>query len=385
MKLRTRIFSLLVSVSLLAGAVPAAAAAGSQTKEQTCASTPFTDVKPGVWYDNAVDYVYNHGMMSGVTSTTFKPNGTVSRAMVAQILYNQAGKPAVSFTTSSFTDVSAEKWYFTAIEWAYQNGYASGTGNNRFAPDASVTRAQLAQFLYNYAGRPSVSVSVLSSFADAASVQSWAKSALAWSVKNRLISGISSGGKTYLKPQDTATRAQAAIILRAYDMRDQTAAARSLYYNYLMQNAKPALNNIPQAAACVDIDNDGIPELILHDTQQYFCNMVYTYNPSTGKMLLLGEQVSYGKGYGMTIYYNTSTHQVCLPSADTGGASYYVYTINGIKTPAVSYFRMNNGKFEQGCTIDGKQVSESVFNAKLKAIQVTAVSASYTTVAQQIS
>lgn len=218
MNWKKRVTSFVLVVCMLVGSIPTMAFATEQQgteKSHSSASVPFTDVDMNSWYGEAVQYVYDNHLMSGTSRTTFEPNTVMSRAMVVQILYNKTGKPAVNDNNSGFTDVSKSDWYSKAVAWAYQNGYASGVGNNRFEPNANVTREQFAQFMYNYTGKPETQIDVLSQFPDGSSV-TWSKNAMTWAVSNKIINGSKENGVNYLRPQDSATRAQAAVILKNY-------------------------------------------------------------------------------------------------------------------------------------------------------------------------
>lgn len=176
---------------------------------------PFTDVSPSDWWYEAVEYVEEHGIMSGVSDTDFAPNADLSRAMVVQILYNLEGTPAVS-GESTFSDAKGH-WAADAIAWAERAGLVSGYEDNSFRPDAYVTREELAQMLYNYAGFKGYDVTAsgdLSAFTDGADVQDWAVPAMSWACGNELITGFTDGS---LRPSGTATRAQAATILMAFE------------------------------------------------------------------------------------------------------------------------------------------------------------------------
>ena len=207
---------------LLFETIPTMAFAAEQqdvVKNQDSNSVPFTDVDMNSWYGDSVQYVYKHQLMSGTSKTTFEPNIVMSRAMVAQILYNQSDRPEITDGDSGFIDVVEEDWFYTAVKWARENGYASGVGSNCFDPNAAVTREQFAQFLYNYIGQPDVQGDDLRKFPDGNSI-SWSKNAMTWAVQNKLINGVEKGDgieiRPWLMPHDNATRAQAATILKSF-------------------------------------------------------------------------------------------------------------------------------------------------------------------------
>ena len=172
----------------------------------------FSDVAEDDWYYDAVAYVAENGIMSGTDGSRFSPNGTLTRAMLSQILYAMEDKPAVS-GAATFSDVAAGAWYADAVNWTAAQGIVAGMGENSFAPDAPVTREQLSLILYGYARYKgydtSASVS-LSGYADRDSVAVWAADSMGWAVSEGLISGRPGG---YLDPAGTAIRAEVAQIL----------------------------------------------------------------------------------------------------------------------------------------------------------------------------
>ena len=178
---------------------------------------PFRDVRITDWYAPAVEYVYSHGLMNGTSPTTFEPNGILTRAQVAQVLYNLEDTPLVSDTDSAiFSDVTdTEQWYYKPVIWAKKTGVVHGYEDGTFHPQAEVTRQEFAQMLYNYAkfkGYDLTPTGNLHVFPDAGSVGSWAETALIWANGNSLING--SDG--YLLPRGFASRAQAASILMRF-------------------------------------------------------------------------------------------------------------------------------------------------------------------------
>ena len=178
----------------------------------------FTDVSHS-WADDGIRYCVTHQLMSGIGGNLFGPKLTTTRAQIVQILYNLEGEPKVSGTTP-FTDLTQD-WYQDAVLWAYQTGVVAGTSSTTFEPDLPVTREQIAVILMEYMTRVlklerTWTPADLSIFPDADSVSDWAKDAMADAVGLGLISGASNGGQTYLEPQGSATREQVATILMEF-------------------------------------------------------------------------------------------------------------------------------------------------------------------------
>ena len=178
----------------------------------------FTDVSHS-WADDGIRYCVTHQLMSGIGNDLFGPKLTTTRAQIVQILYNLEGEPKVSGTTP-FTDLTQD-WYQDAVLWAYQTGVVAGTSSTTFEPDRPVTREQIAVILMEYMTRVlklerTWTPADLSIFPDAGSVSDWAKDAMADAVALGLISGASNGGQTLLEPQGSATREQVATILMEF-------------------------------------------------------------------------------------------------------------------------------------------------------------------------
>ena len=178
----------------------------------------FTDVSHS-WADDGIRYCVTHQLMSGIGNDLFGPKLTTTRAQIVQILYNLEGEPKVSGTTP-FTDLTQD-WYQDAVLWAYQTGVVAGTSSTTFEPDRPVTREQIAVILMEYMTRVlklerTWTPADLSIFPDADSVSDWAKDAMADAVGLGLISGASNGGQTLLEPQGSATREQVATILMEF-------------------------------------------------------------------------------------------------------------------------------------------------------------------------
>lgn len=175
----------------------------------------FQDVATDSWYFKAVNYVNAKGIMSGISQDTFAPNATLTRAMVAQMLYSLEGKPEAG--APAFTDVAADAWYAKAVAWVNEHGIIYGVGNETFAPDNPVTREQLALILSNYAkvkGYNTQSQGIdLKSYADYSSISSWALDGMDWAVNSGLISGKVANT---LAPTDNTTRAEVATIMMQF-------------------------------------------------------------------------------------------------------------------------------------------------------------------------
>lgn len=186
----------------------------------TCPSAGFTDV-PGAnnWAHAGIDYCVSNGLMYGVGGSRFAPQTATTRAQIVQILYSLSGSPSVS-GAAPFTDLTQD-WYKNAVRWAYQTGVVSGMSATSFAPNAPVTREQIAVILMGYAQKVlgvsrTWTPADLSRYPDASRVSAWAHNALADTVSLGLISGTLRGGQAYLDPQGSATREQVATILMQF-------------------------------------------------------------------------------------------------------------------------------------------------------------------------
>ena len=190
-------------------------AAREALKTAGCPSTNFTDVEENGWYHTGVDFMVRNGFMNGVADDAFDVDGNLTRAQLVTILYRIAGEPE-STATNPFADVADGQWYTNAVIWAAENGIVKGVNTTTFAPNDQITREQIATILFRYAKAEKVE-GKLAGFPDAGKVSDYAADAMAWAVEQGLINGISeSDGKTYLAPQETATRAQIAVILMRY-------------------------------------------------------------------------------------------------------------------------------------------------------------------------
>ena len=187
-----------------------------------CPSFRFRDVPaPSNWAHEGIDYCVRHGLMSGFDATTFSPDTVSTRAQIVMILYNLSGDTTdYSKYYVPFTDVRPGTWYYNAVAWGYDKDIVSGMSATTFAPDGLITREQMAVLLYGYTEKYAPAylggAASLNGFPDAASVSNWAYAAMSWAVGNGLISGIANNGADYLAPSGGATRAQIAAIMMRY-------------------------------------------------------------------------------------------------------------------------------------------------------------------------
>ena len=182
------------------------------------AELPFLDVAESSWYYDAVVYVYQKGLMTGTSTTTFAPGATTTRGMIVSVLYRQAGSPEVSdeMVGTPFEDVGPGAWYADAVYWARANGIVNGYSETSFGPNDVITREQMAAILYNYSAFTGADVSAradLSAYDDASAIAAWAREALEWANAEGLITGMTA---TTIAPKESATRAQVAAILQRY-------------------------------------------------------------------------------------------------------------------------------------------------------------------------
>lgn len=182
------------------------------------ANNIFKDLKPGSWYDTAVQYSYETGYMNGVGNNKFMPNSKCTRSQFVQIIYNMEDKPGGS-ATNPFKDVAKGKWYSDAVTWAVSKGVTSGTSADTFGLDKTVTREEAAQFFMNYAKQCGYDVSqrgFLDKYSDRLEVSKWAwdSGALTWATAVGVMSGYSDGR---LGPKDPCTRAQIAQMVYNFE------------------------------------------------------------------------------------------------------------------------------------------------------------------------
>ena len=216
-----KFLALLALLLCLALSVPALAAEGLSAFQNPQNAQPgaFSDVPSGSWYYDDVAYVYDTGLMTGLTATAFGPNLSTTRGMIVTILWRMENEPAAKHGCP-FADVRRGSYYEQAIAWASENGIVTGFDASTFAPDRTITREQLAAILFRFAayrGMDAVTLREnLSSFQDQAAISAYAVSALNWAVGEGLMQGT--GDK--LEPTGSATRAQVAAMLRRFIQRN---------------------------------------------------------------------------------------------------------------------------------------------------------------------
>ena len=191
------------------------------------AALPFTDVADTAWYADAVQYVYENGLMTGVSESEFGPDGTATRGQIVTILWRLAGSPVVNYAMR-YADMDEGAWYGEAVRWAASTGVVTGYSESSFGPNDAITREQLAAILYRYVKTQGQGFTGMWYFPlrydDAASISSWADEAMHWCVMKGLLNGTS---ETALSPQLTATRAQLATILQRFCELPKDTASKS--------------------------------------------------------------------------------------------------------------------------------------------------------------
>ncbi len=185
-----------------------------------CGTLTFTDMPAASnWAHAGIDFAVSHGLFNGMSSTTFAPDKTMTRAMLVTVLWRSAGSPDAN--VADFKDVPKDVWYSKAVSWAAEKGLVNGMGDGTFRPDNQISREQLATILFRYAKLTEMDPperTDLGSFPDEKEVQSYAVEALQWAVAKGLINGVrdSGTGMNFLRPGGSATRAQVATILMRF-------------------------------------------------------------------------------------------------------------------------------------------------------------------------
>lgn len=202
--MKKRILSLLLVVALVLSMVPAVGAAG----------IPFTDVSTSAWYYDSVCYVYDNGLMNGVSSTRFDPNGQLTRGMFATVLGRIEGIIVGDYPNQPFTDVNPDVYYAPYISWAHEMGVTNGVGTNRFSPNSYITREQIAtmvtRFVQNLNYELIPTATTATAFNDANQISPWAREAVEYMRVTGMLQGDNYGN---FNPKGLMTRCQAAQLL----------------------------------------------------------------------------------------------------------------------------------------------------------------------------
>ena len=181
---------------------------------------PFTDVKEGDYFFDAVKWAVENDVTTGTTDTTFSPDMICTRAQAVTFLYRAAGSPAVNGKDMPFADVADDAYFYNAVLWAMENGITKGVSETEFAPDMICTREQIVTFLYRTAISMGKDVSVgeetnILSYDDAFDIGEWAIPTVQWAVGDGVMTGTS---ESTLAPQMECTRAQIVTFLfRAFE------------------------------------------------------------------------------------------------------------------------------------------------------------------------
>ncbi|HIT52039.1 MAG TPA: S-layer homology domain-containing protein, partial [Candidatus Aveggerthella excrementigallinarum] len=182
---------------------------------ELCPSHDFTDVDQSQWYHAAIDWAVDNDVLQGVGDGLMLPDGDITRAQMAQVLWNVEGQPAAA-EGEGFSDVSEGDWFAGAVAWASQEGIFVGY-DGAFDPDAELTREQAATVLMRWAESNGEDVSGradLSGFPDADGISEWAVESVRWAVDAGVLEGVANpDGTTTVSAQGTATRAQTAALM----------------------------------------------------------------------------------------------------------------------------------------------------------------------------
>ena len=199
------VLAFVMALSVLVGVMP---------YNRSGATARFKDVSSQDWFYDAVEYVAENDLMSGTSSTRFSPKKTMTRAQFVMVLYRLTGDNVQDAASAGFSDVKSTDYYYNAVNWASKNGITSGVGNNKFDPNGSVSREQMATFLARYIekfhqGKFTAS-SNPSAYTDDAKISNWAKSAIYDLTAYGLINGAN-GNK--VQPKNVLSRAEGAAVL----------------------------------------------------------------------------------------------------------------------------------------------------------------------------
>lgn len=182
-----------------------------QLAAETTQATGFSDVPADAWYAEAISWCRENGIMNGTSATTFAPEGTLTRAMLATVLYRMSGSPSVS-APPAFTDTDADSWYSDAVAWAADSGIMAGYGGGTFGVNDPTTREQAVTILWRYAGSPDSAAA--GEFSDMEAVSSWAQTAVQWATASGILEGMTNDQQ--FAPKSPIRRGEVASMLYHY-------------------------------------------------------------------------------------------------------------------------------------------------------------------------
>ena len=203
-----KLLSLVLAFVMVLGMFPATVFAVGE------AAGRFVDVPADAWYNEAVQYVYEKGLMNGFDETHFAPGATTTRSMVVTVLHRMEGEPAGAGV--GFTDVEDGQWYTEAVLWAQANGIVEGDGDGTFRPHSPMTREEMVAVFYRYSEFKGYDVSAradLGSFADGSTIPAYAEDAVSWAIAVEIIKGFPNGT---ILPQANSERSQLAVVLMRF-------------------------------------------------------------------------------------------------------------------------------------------------------------------------
>ena len=203
-----------ISTALIISSSAGADPAGNSVSGKAGGKIAFSDVNPNDWFCSDVEYVSEKGLMQGTENGVFSPSAQTTRAMIVTILWRLEGSATKS--KAEFSDVNPNDYFYNAVAWAAANNIVSGYNTDKFAPNDSATREQLAAIVYRYASFKKYNMTALSdldAYTDKNSVSEYAVDAFKWAIANKIITGTS---KDMLSPQDFVQRSQAAAILHRF-------------------------------------------------------------------------------------------------------------------------------------------------------------------------